>query len=1017
VTYISFVIDHLLEKKPSDIDGYLFLNAHELIVPDSASREAIVVQLEKEAKRRNRTIVYPTITTFLELASRISGVIVEDTLVQSRILFDAYAATYKEATFESFYPVGQIFLADFNDIDSSLQDVGSVFRLVGDTEELDALFSAYLSEEEKELIKEFWRAIPKGSIANEGSFLNLFHLAPSLYQRFTEALSERGRGHFGFCYKVAARLCQEMEFEFRAGRALNSSVANWENLCFIGLGMLNKAQEYLLKIGVTTFGSTIVDEPIDEQGLPAYAPELSAIKRPFDKVTKYLPATPLANEAPVGLLQANGTVAMAKLLGNLLNVILQDRKMHGSVEIESEEVVKEGIRSVGIVLGEASQLKAVLSALPLAIGPHVQVSVTGSFLESATYTLLRLCRGLHDSRTENSSGVSFKNDSVLPVLEHPIVQALNLDAVSAIRRLAYRSNQIYIRHEAILEIDSPLIKALFTFESEEVIGQYFRNVLKALLQLYGQEGVKAGQHKDQHALEMPVGRLMEESTGSKEAGFALGILTRLENITENLRLNFRHFWYLYSRTLGGAPYTIESTQRGVIQIVLLGNTQRSAFDTVIFFGVNEGQFPRRAPSVSFIAQKLRLGFGLPTNLVSLAQQGYLFARLGQQAKQVYLIENTADTDFSSAQKSRYLYQFENRGVVLQSYKVESAGTSTLMPEPIVIEKDAIVMEKLGRYLRKKGEVSQGVTSPLYPTAITNYLICPLRFYYTHIEHIEGKKSISEDVDAATFGNIIHNTMSALYGQLAKQKGESTVVKPDFDWLLANAAPYVRSALASMYSINEANYMGVGYTYISREVAEKLVFRLLEIDKERVPFTIRYNESDEALTQYIELPDLVGIEVAMKGKFDRVDIRKQGSQVVIEVLDYKTGGSVSTDVKDLKNLFEPNKPVNKEAFQILLYAWLLAKDPEFEGKRIHPIMIAIRQIMNRAYDMQEMGTFVVKVDKAQYEEIADIAQISDTFGTLLIDALTELFNPEIPFVQTTVLKNCANCTYSYLCHRA
>jgi hypothetical protein len=49
-------------------------------------------------------------------------------------------------------------------------------------------------------------------------------------------------------------------------------------------------------------------------------------------------------------------------------------------------------------------------------------------------------------------------------------------------------------------------------------------------------------------------------------------------------------------------------------------------------------------------------------------------------------------------------------------------------------------------------------------------------------------------------------------------------------------------------------------------------------------------------------------------------------------------------------------------------------------------------------------------------IDDARQYFDEFETLLHDTLSDLYNPESPFDQTTNLKTCEWCPYKEICRR-
>jgi len=51
-----------------------------------------------------------------------------------------------------------------------------------------------------------------------------------------------------------------------------------------------------------------------------------------------------------------------------------------------------------------------------------------------------------------------------------------------------------------------------------------------------------------------------------------------------------------------------------------------------------------------------------------------------------------------------------------------------------------------------------------------------------------------------------------------------------------------------------------------------------------------------------------------------------------------------------------------------------------------------------------------------ERVTDFSRFKEDFQKMLQGVLEELFNPEIPFRQTSVPKICAYCDYKLLCGR-
>ena len=74
-----------------------------------------------------------------------------------------------------------------------------------------------------------------------------------------------------------------------------------------------------------------------------------------------------------------------------------------------------------------------------------------------------------------------------------------------------------------------------------------------------------------------------------------------------------------------------------IQIMGPLETRALDFRNLVIFSANEGVFPRRSVSSSFIPPELRKGFGLPTYEFQDAVWAYYFYRMLQRAEKVWLV--------------------------------------------------------------------------------------------------------------------------------------------------------------------------------------------------------------------------------------------------------------------------------------------------------------------------------------------------------------------------------------------
>ena len=109
---------------------------------------------------------------------------------------------------------------------------------------------------------------------------------------------------------------------------------------------------------------------------------------------------------------------------------------------------------------------------------------------------------------------------------------------------------------------------------------------------------------------------------------------------------------------------------------------------------------------------------------------------------------------------------------------------------------------------------------------------------------------------------------------------------------------------------------------------------------------------------------------------------------------------------MAELFDPNvKKRNKAAFQTLLYAFVW--DVMHPGEEaIYPCIYALKEIFK-----QETSRLTIR-ENGNRE--VNYPELKDQFKLFLVGLLEEIFNPDLPFTQTTVEEHCQYCTFISIC---
>ena len=185
-----------------------------------------------------------------------------------------------------------------------------------------------------------------------------------------------------------------------------------------------------------------------------------------------------------------------------------------------------------------------------------------------------------------------------------------------------------------------------------------------------------------------------------------------------------------------------------LQIMGPLETRALDFRNVVILSSNEGMFPKRSVSSSFIPPELRKGFGLPTYEFQDAVWAYYFYRLITRAENVWILYDSRTEGMKQGEESRYIKQLQYHfNVPIERY-VATAGVS-ISSTPSEILKTEEDMEAIGNVWYSA-------------SAIQNYLACPARFYYYSVKKLKPQEEVAGSLDNAMFGNVYHDTMFCLY---------------------------------------------------------------------------------------------------------------------------------------------------------------------------------------------------------------------------------------------------------------
>jgi CRISPR/Cas system-associated exonuclease Cas4 (RecB family) len=207
-----------------------------------------------------------------------------------------------------------------------------------------------------------------------------------------------------------------------------------------------------------------------------------------------------------------------------------------------------------------------------------------------------------------------------------------------------------------------------------------------------------------------------------------------------------------------------------------------------------------------------------------------------------------------------------------------------------------------------------------PSALNKFMRCPLDFYYRYVVGLGEVESLEENMEASTFGSIVHDVLETLYKRFVGM----TIHDADFDGFKLELDALIDTAIVKLYN---SNFELAGFDIIMRRIVKRMIEVVLEYDQKQ--FNEARNEGQERLVNGVEvvlmaeLPtDKIGLDIParVRGKADRVD--EQAGNFI--VLDYKTG-SVKPDELKLSDKEGPwLKDTKPKLLQILTYSYMWVK---------------------------------------------------------------------------------------------
>ena len=948
---------------------------------------------EHLARLSDQPIWSPSYTTISDLFRSLSPREVADPI---KLICDLYksfiACTGIEETLDHFYGWGEILLADFDDVDKHMAPAEKVFANLRDIHEFDD--DSYLTEQQREMIRKFFSNFNEDHNTElKQRFLSLWSHIYDIYLDFNARLASQGIAYEGALYREVIE------------NRIFLSKTSWLGVPPVRRSAMPLAtggtQECFSKerscpiLGEYVFVGFNLLHPVEQALIDHLGPRAMVIQDNDEETPKNISII----SAPTNNIQAR----------------------YVSTWLQENNRIEAGSKTA-IVLADESLLQSVIHCLPpevskvnITTGYPLSQTATASDPSLGDWTRVFLSKTfLHPSCERSKSQTEAKEDR--SVLSKNILASLWLQAAKPSAAEEERRARTFLKEWSWPQLPDHDTSSLSPLEAE------------AQFRLYT-------------------------------------ILNRLMNLIESgdLQVSDETLQRLLTQIIGSTTIPFHGEPIEGIQIMGVLETRNLDFDHVLLLSCNEGNLPKGINDTSFIPYSLRKAYGLTTIDHKVSIYANYFRRLLQRAQDVTLVYNNATTDGKTGEMSRFMLQMMVEGRHPITYKTLQAGQTPILNRPQPVTKTEAVMQRL-----------QSLDT-LSPSALARYLRCPLQFFYRYVAGLEEYEDEDERIDNRLFGNIFHKAAQNLYQKMMNSRSALITAeaiegflktKVDIERAVDEAIKlelfHIEDPMAAMPPLT-------GLQLINREVIIRYVRQLLEIDRRLAPFTILglersiYSDVGQILSitkhscvppvasgiaerrtggtpsqDVFERKDLSSLKIG--GIIDRLDkITLPDGSSRIRVVDYKTGSGRLRPLPNIASIFDPANLKNHSDYylQTILYA-IITKDSGFPLRKHSCVPLVAsgkaerRTGCNPSQDVFERNITVLPVSPCllfiqhagtdDYDPtlligntpVTDINEVKDEFLQHLNTLLTEIFDPDTPFLPTEERTRCKSCPFHSLC---
>ena len=899
----------------------------------------------------------PQMLTINDFFAKASGLKIADRITLLIELYRCYKKLNPKAeSLDDFIFWGDVILGDFDDVDKYLVDPRQVFANIADFKQIQDTFS-YLSDRQREALETFAGHFKETSAVKE-SFLQIWNIMYPLYEDFNSLLEANGTAYEGMIYR---RLSKDPEMLL--SRLPASSYV------FVGLNALNECEKTVLTM-------------LKHRGMAEFCWDWTGgmAADPKNKASFFMQKNVVDFPQAFGLEEQGHDVPEFNVL-SVPSSYGQVKHLEHILEQVSDPSGKE----TAVVLPDESLLIPLLNSVPESVR-DINVTMGYPLSASVVFVLMSDIARMQMHMRRKDNGWQYYHKHVWDILSNGLLDCKeNADAVRKAGKF-YIPQEDLEGHPLLKLIFRPVLTDLSSTDPDQTdaFAAYLQEILSGIVPLISDD--------DDSAIELEAAKTYYTAVNALRT-------MRLEILPST-------FVRLLETLISGASVPFKGEPLKGMQVMGPLETRALDFRNVVVLSCNEGMFPRRSVSSSFVPPELRKAFYMPTYEYQDSVWAYYFYRMISRAEKVWLVYDSRTEGLKRGEESRYIKQLKyHYGLPLKQY---------------VAHADLTTFEKEDDRVVKTGEIMDVINSMTYSvSAIQNYVFCPMKFYYQSILKIKKDEDVAESLDSRMIGNVYHNTMRALYfGAEAMQSDdpfEKMDVQPDKgvdeisvgyleEWLSEDRLDIITAKVESLMKA-ELNVDEIrGRDLVVRTVIVRYVLETLKKD------VLLLQKVGADSFGIIGLEKKVWADICgcrFFGVVDRIDSVVPGT---VRLVDYKSGAdspsvlAVTDETAEavVSRIFDGTFQQRKDfkaALQFHVYGRMLKQAGIAEEGRMYSSLYSTSDIFRNV--------------PAMFPESLTYSRLMDE---RLDGLLAELKNVEVPFERTRDTDACKYCDFKMICGR-